>query len=396
MFRKVIVILLVSVLMVFTTGCWGKTELNEIGIVTMTGIDLEPDGSMRITVLSVQPEGPSNTPQLRSYTWIGTATGVDLVDAAKNLRRTAVKKLSWIHNSIIVIGQEAAKSKMGEVIDFFSRNREIRFSSHMLVAEGKALNMLETPAKVQRDLYTEIEGLIRDKDRGSKSYAANLKQFLVSYAQRSSNLVTGKIWYTEEQMNTFSTAREDYEKLVLNGRKLPVAYIEGCAVFKNGSFVGWLDGQETRGYLWVIGKVRPGGIIAGKAGSLAMENIFSDTSVKMEIEDGSYKAHIKVDVRGTLMEQTTKDDILKTAVIQEVEDQFADAIKAEMEKTVNKVQKVYNVDVLRFSTIMNRQYPQEWKKIEKDWNDTIFSKVKVEYDVKVTIRRTGKIIRTIM
>lgn len=280
-FRKTAAILLIPAILVVSTGCWGKTELNEIGIVTTTGVDMEPDGSVRITVLSTQPEGSPNMPQLRSITWVGTATVANITDASKNLRKIAVKKLSWIHNSIIIIGQEAAKNKMREVIDFFSRNREIRFRSHMLVAEGKAFDLLQAPADLQRDLYVELEGLVKNLEDWPKSYSADLKEFLVSYTEQCGDLVTGRIWYTEEQRNTFSTAREDFEKLALNGRKLPIVYLEGSAVFRQGKFMGWFDAEETRGYLWIIGKIKPGAIVTGgKNGMLAMENMFSSTSVK--------------------------------------------------------------------------------------------------------------------
>lgn len=397
MFRRIAVILLLPVLLISNTGCWGKTELNEIGIVTTTGVDMEPDGSIRITVMSVQPEGLANAPLVRSMTWIGTATGADLVNAAKNLRSTAVKKLSWIHNNIIIIGQEAAKNKMTEVVDFFSRNREIRFSNYILVAGGRAFDMMQTPPDLHRDLPTEILGIIRNLNEWSKSYVSNAKEFLISYAERCGDLVTGKIWYMNEKMNTFSTDRENYEKLYLNDRKLPIAYMEGCAVFRQGSMVGWLDGPETRGFLWITGKIKPGAIIAaGKSGMLAMENIFSSTSIDIKEDDGGFKAVVKVDVRGTLMEQTTKDDIRKPEVMQKVEDDFSVVIKSEMEKAVDKLQKQYNVDVFRFGLQLNRQHPQEWKRVEKDWENTAFSRLKVEYDVHVTIERTGKIIRTIM
>jgi spore germination protein KC len=397
MFRKAAAILLIPVFLVLTTGCWGKTELNEIGIVTVTGMDVEPDGSMRITVLSTQPEGSPNVPQMRSITWLGTATGVNLVDAAKNLRRTAVKKLSWVHNNIIIIGQEAAKKEMEEVVDFFTRNREIRFRSHILVAEGKAADLLQTPAKLQRDLYIEIEGLIRNLDDWSKSHAASAKDFLVSYAEYCGDLVTGKIWYTEEQMDPFSTAREDYEKFALKDQKLPVAYIEGCAVFRKGSLVGWLDAKETRGYLWITDKIKPGAIIAGgEGGSLAMENIFSSTSVDMKAENDGYRAIVKVDVRGSLMEQTSEENIRELDEIMKAEDSLAAIIRSDMEAAVGKMQKQYNTDAFRFGRLMNRQHPQEWKKIEKDWEDSVFSKLKVEYDIEVTVERTGMIIRSIV
>jgi hypothetical protein len=55
---------------VLASGCWGEKELNKIGIVTATGFDLEPDNRIRITALSVQPEGSVTTPVMRPNTWL--------------------------------------------------------------------------------------------------------------------------------------------------------------------------------------------------------------------------------------------------------------------------------------------------------------------------------------
>lgn len=396
MMKRIALAMLAFVLLFCSTGCWGKTELNEIGIVTVTGIDTEPDGTVRISVLSIQPEGTQNSPQMRSITWLGTATGTNLVDAAKNLRSTAFKTLTWIHNHVILIGQEAAKDGMEEIIDFFSRNRELRFNSYMLVTEGRAYDMMQTPSKMQRDLFAEMQGLIRNVTDWSKCHVADAREFMISYSEHCGDLITGRIGYSEEEVNPFSTAREDVEKMAQLGQKLPVAYLEGCGVFKNGKFVGWLNTEETRGYLWITDKIKPGAVIAGgKSNSLALENKFASTSVKMKKEGENWTAVIKLDVRGTLMEQTTNDDIRKREVLISTEDSIEEVIKSEMDKAVKKIQKEYNVDVFRFGSNIQKHQPGEWKKIKKDWESTLFHNVKVEYDIEVTIERTGMLIKTL-
>lgn len=394
--RRFASIIALSMLMIVMSGCWGKTELNEIGIVTATGVDLEPDGSIRITVLSVQPEGTTTASVVRSSTWIGTAVGKDLIDAAYNLNSIALKKLSWLHNKIIIVGQNMAGSKMNDVIDFLARNREIRFSSYILVAGGRAFDLLQAPADIQKDLPTEILGMIRNDDKWSKSYAANIREFLMSDAEHCGDLVTGKIWFTNESRTTFSAPKEDYEKLALMGEKLPIVFMEGCALFKGGEMLGWLSPNQTKGYLWITGKLQPGTVISlGDGKTLALKDAASRTSVAMKAEGGNITARVKVDVRGTLVEQTDKENIKEENTVQNIEKMFSEAIKAEMEEAVKTIQKEYNADVFRFGSQLNKQHPDEWKKVEKDWESTVFNKVKVIYDVKVTIERTGKIIKEI-
>jgi len=65
-----------------------------------------------------------------------------------------------------------------------------------------------------------------------------------------------------------------------------------------------------------------------------------------------------------------------------------------MEAVVKKAQEEYNADIFGFGNQIYKKHPGLWKKIGKDW-DRIFPLVEVNYDVKVTLRRTGIILRTI-
>lgn len=394
--KPVACIVIFMMMIMLLSGCWGKTELNEIGIVTVTGVDLEPDGNIRITVMSMQPEASGVSAPVRSSTWIGTAVGKNLMDASKNLRSIAMKHLNWIHNTIIIIGQDVAERKMEEVIDFFSRNREVRFSSYILVAQGTALDILQTPADIQNDLPKEILGIIGNAPKWSKSYVANAKEFMVSHAEGSGNYITGKIAAVFEKRSTFSAPRQEYEKLVLRGTELPILHLEGCAVFKNGIMVGWLDPDESRGYLWITGKIKTGTIITQmEEGNLSFENNFIGTSVEVSTNGEEISFLVKIDTRGTLVEQTTTHDLKQEDTMEQIEEEFSDEIKGEMEAAVKKIQKEYKADVFNFGSLLHKKNPDLWKKLGKDWDEKVFPNVKIQYKVNVTIERTGKLLKSI-
>ena len=394
MAKRIIGLILIVIVIISATGCWGITELNEIGLVTATGVDLEPDGSIRITVMSAQPEGQPSMPLVRSSTWIGTATGKNLIDASKNLRRTAMKRLTWVHNTIIIIGEDVAKYKMEEIIDYFSRNSEVRFNSYVLVAAGRACELMQTPADIQSDLSREILGIIRNVDEWSRSYVSNAKDLLVSHAGHCGDYVTGRLEFKGEKNNTFSAPREDYEKLTLRGEEIPSVFLEGCAVFKNAKMVGTLDTVETRGYLWITNNVMAGTIVTDQdGGTLSMESNFSRTSVKMKADGKDITAVIHVDTRGTLVEQTTGHDLSRESVMETVEDGIAKEIKSEMEAAVKKARTELQVDIFGFGTQLHKTNPKVWEKVQKEWNDVIFPRVRIEYEVNVTIERTGKLLK---
>ena len=134
-------VLLLTIILLFTTGCWGQREMDRVGIVIVIGVDLEPDGLIRITVHSIQPFGSPMNPVDKSFTWIGTATGKSIIDAARNLRAIAARDLIWMHTRMIILGEEMARNELHAVLDLLSRIREIRYNCDFLVTEGKAFDL---------------------------------------------------------------------------------------------------------------------------------------------------------------------------------------------------------------------------------------------------------------
>ena len=58
--KKYLVIIL-CISCIFLSSCWDSQELSDIGLVVMTGFDLDDNGLDRVTVLSVQPSGRPRT-----------------------------------------------------------------------------------------------------------------------------------------------------------------------------------------------------------------------------------------------------------------------------------------------------------------------------------------------
>ncbi|MCX7921692.1 MAG: Ger(x)C family spore germination protein [Clostridia bacterium] len=398
--RRIISLVLTIILLVSSTGCWGKRELNEISIVSATGIDVENDGSIRMTVLAVTPiSSGKEIAANRSSTWIGTATGTNITEAGKNLRSIATKRLAWFHNSVIIISEKAARRGIKEFLDYFVRNREFRLENYVLIADRSALETLQIPADIEKNLPAEINGLIDNIDEWSKSYVSKLKDLLVNVSSSNccSGIVTGKFGYTESERNTFSTARELYKRMTEDDKRLGIAYLEGSAVIRGDKMTGWMSGNETRGYMWITDKVKPGSIVVKgneSEGSLVMENMRNETNIDVDMINNRFIATIKVKVLGTLMEETLKVDLNSGEVMERLENAISGVIVGEMQAAVNKAQKDFKTDIFDFGGYVERKYPKLWKKVKDDWS-RLFSEMEVKFEVDTTIRRSGKITSTV-
>ena len=66
----------------------------------------------------------------------------------------------------------------------------------------------------------------------------------------------------------------------------------------------------------------------------------------------------------------------------------SEQIKRGVESAFVKVQKEYKSDIFGFGLVFHRKYPEEWRKINEEWNE-IFSEADIQVEVETKAIRTG-------
>ncbi len=392
-FGKLLLVLIS--LSLILTGCWGKRELNDIGIVTITGIDTGPDSKIRVTVISVEPSGTSNALQKPPVNaWIGTAEGTSLVDAMKNLRAYSSRDLMWFQNRVVVIGEDMAKKGVASILDTLSRDREVRFNSYFFVTKGKASDLLQTPADTEENLSGHLDGLIKNSKKWDKACLTDLKDIMMSLAGEGKAMVMGCLSNIQVSRNIISTNAREYLSAGSGEKKINTILFEGSSIFKGDKLLCWLDGKETRGLNWIKSKANNALVTAeGQGdikGSISFEARKAETKISPEIKNGKLTIRIESKVKGSLREQTEDNNIQNSEVLYKMENLFSNVIADEMKAVVEKMQRESSSDIFGFGDAVYRKYPKDWSELKNKWND-IFYGLKVIYDVKVEIKRFGEI-----
>jgi spore germination protein KC len=398
--RRSISLLLLLLLVVNLTACAGKREMDELGIVGLTAVDWDPKRQKyEIMIQVIVPSrggggmGGSGNIQI----WNATATGNTLMRASKNLRSRVSKKLVWFHSRLIIIGKQAATKGLKDIIDFFARNKEIRYNSWILISEYPVKETLESNPRFEGSLPAEIEGLIENNQTDwAESYAINLKDMLIRLADDDFDEVTGKLTNHRPQLVPEGTYQQlDLVKNVPIDLRDVVA-LSGMAVLKDGKFKGWLDRVESKGYLFIVDEIEGGAIaeyVKGKE-KFSAEVLSNKSKLKPEFKNGklSFKLEVKTDV--TITEAITELDLTKSEDIKLLQKDLAKQIKKNMEITLKTAQHKYNADIFGYGNAIYRSYPEKWKEIKDDW-DKIFPTVVTDIKVEVTIKRLGMISQSI-
>ncbi|WP_123052843.1 Ger(x)C family spore germination protein [Clostridium sp. JN-1] len=378
---KIIILIMISLSL---TSCWDARELNKLAIVMGIGIDKIDNLSNVQTTIQIAKvlgikspaENAEGVGQNNKFLNL-KGEGITIFDAIKSINRELNRTLFFPHNQVIIFGKSAAEEGIDKYIDFFMRNRETRLSEWIIVSDGTAAEILKSNPNIESTTGRNIGELIENQKNISEVPNVDLKEFSQKLMSKTTAPVAPIIKVgKDEKRNTL--------------------YLTSTAVFNKEKMIGVLNKTETRGFLWGTGNMNgevsiinmPDG--NGKV-SIEIRNVKSKIIPAVK-SDGVYIT-MKIDERGDISENTSSEDESNPEIIKKFERIQEDVIKKEVISTLEKARQI-NADVFGFGDIIYMYHPKEWNKMQTNWQEN-FKNIKVNVNVKASIERSGKIIKSI-
>lgn len=119
-----------------------------------------------------------------------------------------------------------------------------------------------------------------------------------------------------------------------------------------------------------------------------METTRSHTEMKGRIEDGEPAIAIRLVEETNIAETDCRIDLDDPETIRLIEEEQRQNIIKLMQNAVKIVRTKYKTDVFGFGQAIYRADPKAWRSLRHDWQRH-FGKLKIEYEVKVHIRKIG-------
>lgn len=396
--KKYLVIIL-CISCIFLSSCWDSQELSDIGLVVMTGFDLDDNGLDRVTVLSVQPFGQAQNQENVATTWIGTASGESAFEALRNLRRTSTRSLIWRHNKIILIGEKKAMSGISNITDLLTRNSEFRYDNVIFLTPGEAYEMMQVPANLEKSLFRELLGIIEGSVEWAKGFALDVKDFsLNSLSSYQHGFVTGSMGFYYSNKTPFTIDYQEYLKLYWKDTDQPIAYVSGGSVIDKDRLIGWLSPIELRGYLILNNKIDKNFSIFKNISNSGYKITADITNVKTEIvfphvSGEEIHATVKVKAKGSLSEIQGELTEYDEDIIEKIESILAGEIASELRSVIKRAQDDLRTDFTGFHKFFSVKYPELWEKFKGNWCE-VFCRIPINIDVDLKIRHQGLMGRT--
>lgn len=386
--KKVFVMLFTVLLPAFLlSGCWNLTEPEDISLVTVLGINLTADNQYEV-VIQDQTLTPGGQ-QIQKSDWtfdIHKSTGPSIDEAIQNNSRINPEKIYLSHTKAIIISEElASRQGIGPVVDFLSRNPEIRQKTLFLISKKGEFDKVFLPnAKLSIDSGKLIEKIVKNRSVNSMILESRLKDFLELYYDSYKTPYALGVGSIQTFMDNASI-EQDYENVGANTYDIDVG---GIAVFKRDKMVGWLTSDESRGFLWVKGKVEGGNIHVMYEGKrIDLKVLKTKSRIRPLVENRQMKIDVNIQVDTVIRTSYADIDFDAKSVTDKISQILNKQVAQEVREALNE-SKNLSTDCFGFGNCFFENYPNYWKQNESHWPDN-YAQINIAIQVKSNIQNIG-------
>lgn len=352
------------------SGCKGSMELNEIHIVHSIAIDKGKNGGVRVTAeIAKLTTGGQQPKGMQENTFYLTSEGSSMFEAARLMRAKSDRTLLWGHTAAIIFSTDLARDGIDKQIEDIRRLRQFRNTTLLYAMEGKAYEAL----KVSMPNVSISSQALRGLSEGGESTALTQQTSLIDVYEDINN------HYKDISIPSIEIVKDQVDQ------KLQLLQTKGLFAFKGTRLVGFMRGQETKGYFrasnHMSGSIEA--IACGKQRMVTFENISNKTKIKPNV-DQQLHAAIQIEISADLnLTSIQCDDIkINPDTIADWEKALNSHIAKDVERYIQFSQK-YKVDLLGIGEMVHRRHPDVWRKLKGDWAE---SYAKASFSVKVNAR----------
>lgn len=383
------------VLTALLTGCWDVREMNQLALVMAVGVDKgDEPGRYRVTVQIARPGsaggkgggGGGGGGQGAEPVYTASADGDTIFAAIRNLAQFTSRRIMWAHNNVIVIGEEVARDDISPVIDFFTRNQELRMRTWVVVAKGTdAKSIVSAKTGMEQIPADSISALFRYAQLPGESLTTDMNEVAAAYFSPDLHPVIAAMSLRERAVPAADSQGE-------HGGAVQ-AELRGTALFQGNRLTGYIRQDAGRGLLWLRQEMRNAAVTIpcpeNRPGKIAIEVRSPEVRISTAIRQGSPVFQVNIRAQGWLMEQDCPTNQMQILDLKDyAESAFAQEIQNQVEATLRVLQGELRTDAVKFGRLLHVQQPVWWRQNRERWNE-LFPDVTVQVNVRTGIPKMG-------
>lgn len=384
-------------------------DIEDLELMRVMGIDQgeKTEDGLKVTMVggdqSTGKEGESKKPIVLSQ------EAATLSKACTIMKSYGEKFISYGHITQCLVGEEAARKDLIQLLDYYERDIELRLNSPLyIVRGGTAGEVLEGGSEEEGGtVIKRLESIEIDTQFQSDTSTRTVKDVLGQLSENGCALVPALTRIEEEGTGgsgtqgqgesgggAASSAQGEQQK----GGEAPQGQEEtkktiqtaGYAVFRENRLTGFLEEGESRGANFLMDEIY-GGILELelKDGSLVSVQLL-DSHCEWQPQfrkDGSLeRLTAEIEVEGSLTEIMGNADPMNKAVLDEMEAQAEEQIR-QMAAGVLARSQEEQTDFLHLKRKIGVLRPDRWHQLQEEW-ETVFPDLEWQVNVTMHLRRT--------
>lgn len=362
----------VLILPLLLTGCMQSIELKERGIVQAIGVDYD-DGFYTVTLQIFNPQstGQTSFDASKLNNKVIQVQGSSISDALRLATLQNGRKMFLGNNKIIVVGRSTAEGGLSRVLDYFDSDHETRPGTVVLIADGRAEEIVSAQIN---------QGIV----------PANAIEMVVDQSLEDGSAVKSTLMEMSRSLE--SEPKAAYATLVKAGKDYSgedAVSIEGTALFLDDRMVDTFDTDETRGFLFLKESPKNTVLVVenDEIGRISTRISKSRRSIRCSVENGTPRFKVEIRAWGTLEELVQENDQGLTQQGEaDVENLVARKILEDTQEALMKALRQGRMDIFDFYQVADRKDHQFWEKNKDSWGEFLTT-MPVDIQVRVDIER---------
>ena len=370
--RIPLLLLIILISGIVTTGCWNYREVDKLAIVAGVAIDKGIKNQFQMTVEIIQVSAGRDT-NITSKTI--TMEGKTIFDAARNVISVSGKRLYWSHAKVIILSKEIASEGVSKAVEWYNRDSETRQDVHILISEGASAKEILKGQGTTEDIKSFVlDEMIKNQVSLSKAPIIDILTFDIESKTKgiSSIIPTVNLKKTDEKM---------------------IPQIMGTAIIKNDKLVGYLNGNETKTLNFIRNELKAGVLIGEMQANdvptiVSLEIFKNETKVTPVVDGENIEMNLNIDTIVAIDELQGTENIFDDEGRKKLEQSAETELKKQIETLIKKVELDYDADIFGFGETLREDNVQVWNSVGDSWEE-VFKDLKVNVNTKVHIKNSA-------
>lgn len=374
MSRRWLALLLIILLAAPLAGCWDNRDPRRRAYVLGLAVDPAPDGSDDILVSVQVPIPAQSRPSGSGGGGGGGGSGEQpqfyLVEGRGP---TVLKAMSRAQDEIsreiflgqirsVILSDQLSEAQMDHVTTSLWLQPDIDESVYILQAKGRAAALLGKPVKLERLPALYFNNVFEAVRRMTVSEPVQMWQY----------------W------KMLSTDGWDPVLPIVELSPEGLLAVRGLGLLRNNLPVGSMNGDESQGFLWIMGRTRSGLVsVTTPEGRASARDLTVSRTLTVRFVENKPVFRVEMRVRGEISltslpgRKSTPNEVIAEAVEK--------VIRGQVRAALAKAQQ-HGTDPFGFGKMLHYRYPQYYDRV--DWRE-VFPTVTVETVVRVDLVRKG-------